>query len=126
MVEQNPQVIPENRSKKRAFCTQELIGKFRSKQDFVDYFSNQRKKPLSLLISLCSPALLSGWYNGHERFLKASFRREEKTLGNEWSLTSQRSFLRWTFGHLTVAWTEPRPGVHDVHARFFPERKELR
>ena len=83
MVEQNPQIIPNSGSKKRAFCTQELIGKFRSKQDFVDYFSNQRKKPPSLLISLCSPALLSGRYHGHERFLEASFRREEKTLGNE-------------------------------------------
>jgi len=40
MVDQTHQMIPDNGSKKRAFMTQELVGRFRSKQDFVDYFSN--------------------------------------------------------------------------------------
>ena len=64
MVDQNLQMVPPTESKKRAFCTQEIIGRFRSKQDFVDYFTHQRKQPNFCLTALFSPTLhASGIYD---------------------------------------------------------------
>ena len=90
MVDQNPQVFPNNESKKRAFCTQELIGKFRSKQDFVDYFSNQRMKPFSCLTFLYSLALCASGFHDNQRLVETNFCREETPYGNEWSETHKR------------------------------------
>ena len=73
MVDQNPQMFPNSESKKRAFCTQELIGKFRSKQDFVDYFSNQRKQSFFFLTFLCSLALCASRFHDNQRLVETSF-----------------------------------------------------
>ena len=51
-------------TKKRRVMTQEFMGKFSSKSDFIKYFEESRKYTTSLLSRvLCSPALCASCEN---------------------------------------------------------------
>ena len=74
-------IDPLKGTKKRRVMTSELIGKFRSKSDFMKYLSENRKQWLNLVTFLCAvqlyvpPAKMI-----NKDFLKQVFRDEKKLL----------------------------------------------
>jgi hypothetical protein len=73
-------VDPLRGTKKRRVMTSELIGKFRSKSDFMKYLTENRKLSLKANdISLGSSILRAAKKNGEQGFPQASLPRRKET-----------------------------------------------
>ena len=89
-------VFPNKGTKKRRVMTSELIGKFRSKSDFIKYLSENRKHSHSCDVDLCSSALRAACKDDQQRFPQVgTSRKEEATLAQRRQVR-QRSSLRRT------------------------------
>ena len=67
-------------TKKRRVMTSELIGKFRSKNDFMKYLSENRKHYKNSDVSLCSPALRAACKDDQQRLPQVSIPRREEAI----------------------------------------------
>ena len=66
-------------TKKRRIMTQELMGKFSSKADFIKYFSESRKVNVMCSNFLCSLAVCTAGQNGEQGLPQAGVHWIEET-----------------------------------------------
>ena len=73
--------------------TSELIGKFRSKSDFIKYLSENRKHSHNCDVDLCSSALRATCQDDQQRFPQVGASRKEEAAPAQRSQVRQRSSL---------------------------------
>ena len=104
-------------TKKRRVMTQELMGKFRAKSDFIKYFSENRKNSTLLANLMSSVTLCATWENGQQRFSQARVHRAEVTASSQRSQMGECPALWRTLSQEVLADLVVRCDLHEIHAR---------